>query len=277
MFEMNNLKLSIKKNIKKSFFKKNEVNKKGVSIIIVTYKRNDSLFPVLKSLIKQKTNFPAEIILINNWNEQKIKIPAFFKFFYKVYSKISRIKVYNLKYNFGCGIRYHFAAHAKYDTIFMLDDDIELISKDYLQRMFDKLNTLSNKCILSSWGQRFKAPKMNYYQTEAFGFIKDDKDINGKEIDLIGPGICMYRKEILSPELVNIPERYKDVDNVWFSVMCTQLKNVRKIYFSAHQQLKIHAASETMAGNEYIANMKNIAVEELTKENYCPVYLKEQS
>jgi len=246
------------------------MNYNGITIIIVTYKRNSTLLKLLKSILGQQINIPIEIYIINNWHKQilqkNILTPVG-----RVLRKIDDIKVINNSENMGCSFRYSLATYSKYETILLLDDDIELLDNHFISRMYNFLHERSDIDIVSCWCSRFNHPKIDYFDTESFSFLSDIEGVH--EVDLIGPGVSMFNKKILFSDLVNIPEKYRDVDNIWFSIMPTVLLGSKKYYFPSYgmlQFIKDHG-KEAMCRRDYMRKLKDDATNELVAMGYVPV------
>lgn len=256
----------------KKVFLKQKSSKNGISIVIVTYKRNHSLRILLRSILRQKLPLPTEIILLNNDPETQIQIPQFLAFFVKIFYKIKHIKIVNFSQNYGCQIRFAFATMAKYDTILFLDDDIKLLDKNFVSHMHAELENFGEKDIISCWCARFKSNK-NYYETDGFSFETNIKQ--PVELDLVGPGISMFKKTLLTPELISIPPRYQPVDNVWFSLMSTILEDSKKYFVPCYKMLEfVQNDVNPMYAQEGVAEMKSIAIKELVKKGYQSVIEK---
>jgi len=240
----------------------------GITLVIVSYDRNSTLKLLLKSLLKQKTNLPLEVYLINNWQGQTIK-KSYWSTIGRLLLRFADVNVLNSSTNLGCSIRYSIANYAKYDTILFLDDDIELLSESFIQKMYDFLQSKGSCDIVSSWCATFRLDEVDYFNTDGSNFEITDHEV---EVDLAGPGVCMFRKELLVKEVIDIPENYRDVDNVWFSIVPTLVKSSKKYYFPSKGMLRfvknhVHA----MFAREDINSLKRQSTKELVSRGYQPI------
>lgn len=243
-------------------------NISGVTIVIVTYRRNASLKKLLSSLLTQNTNFPLEVILINNWSGQALRknigvgLGGLLR-------KFTDIKILNSSENLGCGYRYIAALYSKYNTICFLDDDVELLSPHFIETMAGFLTSKKSIDIVSAWCAIFRPENIDYFNTDGFNFENHDQEV---EVDFIGPGICMFDKNILTLAIAVIPEKYRDVDNVWFSIMPTLFLDSRKYYFPSKGMLRfVNNEKHAMFMRNNIEDLKRNSTNELVSNGYIPI------
>ena len=115
---------------------KKSSNEKGITLVITTYRRNSTLKTLLKSLLRQQLNIPLELIIVNNYGNQRLKSSLFTSIGRQI-RQFDDVKIHNLNTNQGCSIRYSIATFSHYETIMFLDDDIELLSSDFVQHMYE--------------------------------------------------------------------------------------------------------------------------------------------
>lgn len=106
--------------------------KAGMSIIIITYNRASELKQTIRELLKEKCNFPWEIIVIDqNSSDETKDIFA---------TKLPYVKYVRLNKNLGVpGGRNVGAKHALYEYLFFIDDDANLGKDTTLQKIYDEI------------------------------------------------------------------------------------------------------------------------------------------
>jgi glycosyltransferase involved in cell wall biosynthesis len=249
---------------------KKSSNEKGITLVITTYRRNSTLKTLLKSLLRQQLNIPLELIIVNNYGNQRLKSSLFTSIGRQI-RQFDDVKIHNLNTNQGCSIRYSIATFSHYETIMFLDDDIELLSSDFVQHMYEFHREKTKKDIISCWCAVFR-DDLNYCNTIGYNFENSDKS---NEVDLVGPGISMFDKSILQLDIVDIPFKYRDVDNIWFSIIPTLLLGSKKYYFPSNNMLRfvknnVHA----MFLRANMTELKNRATRELVDLGYRPLLMR---
>ena len=240
----------------------------GVSVIIVTHKRNKSLKRLLRSLLKQDTDFPLEFFLINNYDKKHFKTSGWFGI-NRILNRFEDLTILNSSKNLGCSIRYTIANYAKYSKILLLDDDLELLSELFIKKMVSFHEQKEMYDIASCWCAIFKPGTIDYFNTEGYNFEITDEAI---EVDLAGPGISMFNKALLSQEIIDIPQKYRDVDNVWFSIIPAIVKGSKKYYFPSKGLLRfVHQNVNAMYNRTDMEALKRNSTRELTDRGYKPV------
>lgn len=236
----------------------------GLSIIITTYKRTFSLKLLIKEIEKQKINSPLEVIVVNN-NLKKIKIT----------SKKIDLKIINNFNKNGCSSRYKIAKeNSKYKTIVFLDDDVKILSSLFLQKFknfFDKKNTND---IVSSWCSILNPHQLDYFSAKPINFNNTNQE---KEVDLIGPGISILNKKILTNDITNLPEKFEGADNVWFSLQTSIIHKSKKYYFPSKDLIKFRLSYlnfSAMYRKDKVKNQKDSAVDYFLNKGYLPLFTK---
>jgi len=244
--------------------------KRGITFVIVTYNRKTALRCLIKSILSQELGgINTELLLINNYPKhfiRKSKISPLGR----MLSMFENVKIFNSSYNWSSYIRYHIAGLAENDIILMLDDDVILIDNKFISKMYYAFVSKNNdNCIFSSWCAKIKPEKIDYFDTKSFSF-EDGAIKEIVEVDLIGPGISMFNKKILIDELVNIPKKYRIVDNIWFSIMSTVLLGTKKYYFPSHGMVRFHRqhVKSAMYSKTDVIEEKKIALRELISKGY---------
>lgn len=242
-------------------------SKQGVTLVVTTYHRKKTLRGLLASVYKQKLDMPLEVIIVNNYSKHNIRA-SYFTMLGRIIKKFDDITIFNLTKNIGCSIRYSIASFSKYDTILLLDDDIELISDGFIQEMYESHQKYNTYDISSAWCAAFQE-KVDYFDTNGFNFQNCNTPT---EVDLIGPGISLFRKELLQLDVISIPDKYRDVDNIWFSIIPSILFGSKKYYFPSTGMLKfVDCDSNAMFLRENMEKLKKESTTELVALGYIPI------
>jgi glycosyltransferase involved in cell wall biosynthesis len=245
-------------------------NKPGITLVVTTYRRKKSLRGLLKSVYKQKLDVPLEVVVVNNYSKHNIRASSFTPLG-RVIKKFDDITIFNLTTNFGCSIRYSIATFSKYDTILLLDDDLELVSDEFIQKMYQSHQQYNTYDISSAWCAIFK-DKVDYFDTNGFNFQNCD---TATEVDLAGPGISLFRKELMQLDFITIPPKYRDVDNIWFSIVPSILYGSKKYYFPSTGMLKfVDCDTNAMFLRKNMDKLKRESTLELVAMGYTSINKK---
>lgn len=235
----------------------------GLSIIITTYKRNHSLKLLIKDLEKQILEFPLEIIIVNN-NKKDIKIKSNLK-----------IKIINNKNKNGCSQRYKLAESlAKYKTIIFLDDDVHIIDRRFVSEFKNFHHKKSRVDIASSWCSSFDSNNLDYFSAKPINFNNFDSE---KEVDLIGPGISIFNKNILTEKVTNIPKKFRLADNVWFSLQTSIIHKTKKYYFPSKNKIEFrrsYLSVFAMYRSKKVKEQKEKSINYFLQNKYVPIFLR---
>ncbi len=237
----------------------------GLSIIITTWKRDRSAKNLLEEIARSETNRPMEVIILDD-NHRFFHHP-----FPKTIGDIP-VKVISLDYNPGCWIRFKSTVFACYDTLLFLDDDVKLLSPHFISKFLHAFGGLTHKDIISSWCQKLIGPHWGYFDSQSVSFLGEDTTL--VEVDIVGPGICLLNKDLLTPSIYEIPEEYREADNVWISMMTSLVHGSRKYYCPTAGMVEFrnsHKNSSAMYRSATVVDAKTRAVKNLIEEGYVPI------
>jgi len=238
----------------------------GITIVITTWKRPKTLRILLNSLARQQTDFPTETFVVNNDPNKTLSKSRFTKLG-RALRKVKMSVLLNSSENLGCSIRYPVAMGGRYSQILLLDDDIELTSPFFIQKMKNFLDSKDPQDIVSCWCSSFKTDPPNYFDTDPSDFLEQQTD--EQEVDLIGPGISMFNKTLLIPNVASIPEKFRDVDNVWFSLMSTITAGTKKYYFPSFDMIRFTSdGKQPMFSREGMNELKQNCVLHFHEQGY---------
>jgi len=212
----------------------------GLTIITLTYDRKKGLTALIDGLLAQNLNdLKVEYILCNNFNKKIIGASLFTKIGRRI-RKFSDIKIINSSYNYRCQIRYQLATMAKYKTVLFLDDDIVLLDKNFVFKMWKTFQTLPTKSILSCWCTLWAKYQEN-------SFLKIDVNFRQQIIndlmicDTAGPGISMFSKSIvMHPRILDMTPEFKKSDDMGFSLVANLIHGTQVYYYPSFGQIKFH-------------------------------------
>jgi glycosyltransferase involved in cell wall biosynthesis len=243
------------------------MSKKGLSIIITTYKRSLSLLWLLRGLRKQNVNFPLEIIVLND-NPEIVIQKSLFGLLDKELKALDA-KIINNKKNLGCSVRYSYVSEAKYQMVMFLDDDVKILSHLFLDNYVETLNQFGKNTILSAWCSRLCTKKGMIYSIPINFYTSHDRIT---KVDLVGPGISIFYKTLVSGELSKPPKKYWNIDNVWFPIMATVIKSSEKYYIPSKDLVSFSIFYRNLSAmwrGRHITQEKEEAIIGLIKEfNY---------
>jgi len=249
--------------------------REGITIIVLSYERMKSLKLMLESLYKQDmSRLPFELILCNNSPRFHLK-KSYFSGVGRVLKKFHDVKVLNIDYSWRTGIRYALAALSKYDTIFFVDDDVILRRPDFVQYMYANYKKLESSDILSCWGRLWAHCTEEHHDVISLTFNNFVvKDIT--KCDVVGPGICMFNKKILTPAVLegvinpDIPGAY----DMGFSLVVFMEHGGQSYFLPSYEMINFHeekVKAPLMATPEQRGEM-NAFFKRLYKKGYQPVY-----
>lgn len=106
-----------------------------VSVIIPTKDHVELLSNLIESVIEKNIYDNYEIIILNNNSEEK----ATFEYFDEIQKKYSKIRVVEASYQFNwSALNNHGIREAKGDVFIFMNNDMEIISKDWMLRLVEK-------------------------------------------------------------------------------------------------------------------------------------------
>lgn len=209
----------------------------GITVIILSYRRMNSLRVLLKSLHMQHLgDIKLEIILINNSSQRSLRKSSLTRLG-RVLNQFEDIKIINSSHNWMVSIRYAMGQLAKYETILYMDDDMYFLDADYLKDMYAAFKSVRPIDILGCWNTLWLAYD-NVNLKIASVTLNDAKITQLTETDINGAGCCMFSRELLSnPAIMGITARQ---DDMAFSLQAALEYGSRNYYFPSHQRVAFH-------------------------------------
>lgn len=219
----------------------------GVSIVILSYERPAALRLLLESLLQQNLGgLELEVLLCNNSRRVHLRRSPFSPIG-RLLRRLPDVKVFNSSHNWLCRVRYTIATLARHDLILFLDDDLTLVHPDLIRRMVEVFRTLRPCDILSCWTALWTDWDDRQLTKVRMGFLYPETT-ELTECDYVGPGICMFAKQILfHPTLLNLPEEFHRSDSAWFPWLTAMELGSRKYYMPSHGMVRVHAESAKAA------------------------------
>lgn len=140
--------------------------------------------------------------------------------------------------------------------------------------MYDTSLKYRDKDIVSCWCAKINNKEDQVYTSATLINFKEEHE--EQEVDLIGPGVCIYDKNLLSPELIAVPLEYRHIDNIWFSIMPSVLYGTRKYYMPSHGMLRfnLEAANTGLYVQEGMNDVKNKVTKSLMSKGYTPLFMR---
>lgn len=250
----------------------------GVSLVVLSYERPAALRSLLDSLLRQDlTGLDLELLLCNNSSRVHLRRSPF--------SAIGRrlqafpdVKVFNSSHNWLCRVRYTVATLARHDVILFLDDDLTLVHPTLIRRMVDTFRTLQPCDILSCWTALWTEWDDRHLTKVRMGFLYPETT-ELTECDYVGPGICMFAKQILfHPALQDLPVEFHRSDSAWFPWLTAMELGTRKYYMPSHGMVRVHAESAKAALGSLpgFRAEQYAAYKRMWKRGYTPVLATER-
>jgi len=216
----------------------------GVTIIVLTHDRPGALRALLAALLKQELGgMELELMVCNNSSRSTVSDSPLTRTG-RLLGRFKDVKVFNSSYNWLCRIRYSLATLARHDVIMFLDDDLTPVDPRLVERMASLLATLGPHDIVSCWTSLWTAWDEERLTKVRLGFLYPKPTVV-TEVDYIGPGICMFNKQILAhPRIMNLKAEDQASDSGWFPWLTTLVHGTRKYYMPSHGMLKVHPESK---------------------------------
>lgn len=249
-------------------------NPDGVTVIVLSYERMKSLELMLKSLCKQDMGrIPFELVLCNNSPRFHLK-KSYFSGVGRVLKRFPDVKILNVNYSWRTGIRYALASLAKYNTICFLDDDVVLHRQDFLAYMVENYKKLNQFDILSCWCRLWSRCEENDHEVISLTFQNTEAITDLTRCDVAGPGVCMFNKKILSPNVLSsvIAPEVPGTYDMGFSLAVSMEHGGQSYFLPSHGMLEFHDESRKapLATSEQGKAM-NAFFKRMYRKGYKPV------
>ena len=242
--EKNTPTLSNISNIKRPVVKK-ENGAIGISIIVLSYERMKSLELMLGSLLRQKMdNIKVELIVCNNSPRVYLR-KSRFSGVGRMLQKFPDVRIINSSHNWSTDIRFSLATLAKNNIVLFLDDDLILLDNIFIAYMFDSFQKLGTFDILSCWNMLWVEWHEDFFSGVSLDF--NTPEITGlTKSDLIGPGICMFNKKILTPNVLQavMPVAHREADDMGFPLAAYLEHKSESYYLPSYRMIEFHMQSQ---------------------------------
>jgi glycosyltransferase involved in cell wall biosynthesis len=245
----------------------------GITVIVLTYQRMGALAALLRSLLRQKLgSLPLELIVCNNSPRVRLK-PSQFSTVGRLFSQFANLKIFNSSYNWRCQVRYAVATLAAHNTIMFIDDDITLLDRNFIIYMYENFRTLKPMDLLSCWNTIWVDWNEENFSCASLSF-ETPGITQLTQTDTIGPGICMFNKELLSnARILDLSRGFSKADDMAFPLVAAMEWGSRSYFLPSYKMLEMHYECHrnslyTVSGHsaELYAQFKS-----LLKEGYQPV------
>jgi len=242
----------------------------GISIIILSYNRKQSLFKLLDSLGSQHiSNLGIEIIIINNFPNTILRKSRLSKL---INQKEINLKVINSSYNWMVNVRYAFAQLSMYESILQIDDDIILKDNNFILDMYHCFKKLGNNTMLGCWNTLWKKQDSTYKSIPLTFTNTKGIDIPIKT-DTCGMGICIYDKSIINRALIE----FVKIDDMATSMFLYINSRISNFFFPSYGRLKfseqrLKYSMDSLPGKK---EQKIFRYYEMLDKGYIPVLERE--
>jgi hypothetical protein len=155
-------------------------------------------------------------------------------------AQFADVKIFNSSYKWRCRVRYGVAALAAYDTIMFIDDDLTLARPNFITYMWENFRTLKPVDLLSCWNTLWVDWGEDELAWVSLTFLTPEITAL-TQTDTIGPGICMFHKELLAtPGIMSISPEFPKADDMAFSLLAALQWGSRSYYLPSYGMLKLH-------------------------------------
>ena len=230
-------------------FVKSEDPVSGISIIVLSYERMRSLELMLGSLLEQKLDgISVELIICNNSPRFHLS-KSHFSNIGRMLRKFPDARIINSSHNWRTHIRYSLATLAKNKTVLFLDDDFILRDSSFISYMFKTFCTLGPLDILSCWNTLWVEWTADFLSVVSLTF-HEPQITEVTKSDVAGPGICMFNKQILTPNVLKgvMPTgEYSRADDMAFSLAAYLEHQSQTYYLPSYGMIEYHVQSKKNA------------------------------
>ena len=212
----------------------------GITVVVLSYERTAGLAALLKSLLAQDLGgLKLELLICNNSSRVHLK-PSPFSQVGRLLSQFADVKIFNSSYNWRCRVRYGVAALAAYDTIMFIDDDLTLAQPNFITYMWENFRTLNPVDLLSCWNTLWVEWGEDELAWVSLCFLYPEIT-RLTETDTIGPGICMFHKQLLTtPGIMSLDPEFPAADDMAFPLLAALQWGSRSYYLPSYGMLKWH-------------------------------------
>jgi len=229
----------------KPFLVKSEDPVSGISVIVLSFERMKSLELMLGSLLEQKLDgISVELIICNNSPRFHLS-KSYFSRIGRILRKFPDAKIINSSQTWRTHIRYSLATLAKNNTILFLDDDLILRESNFISYMFKTFCTLGPSDILSCWNTLWVEWTDDFLSYVSLTF-HNPQITEVTKSDVAGPGICMFNKQILTPNVLRgvMPTgEYSRAYDMAFSLAAYLEHQSQTYYLPSYGMIETHVQS----------------------------------
>ena len=247
----------------------------GISIVVLSYERMKSLESMLGSLLEQKLDgISIELIICNNSPRFHLS-RSHFSNIGRILQKYPEARIINSSHNWRTHIRYSLATLATNNTVLFLDDDLILRDNKFIAYMFHAFRTLGPLDILSCWNTLWVEWTGDFFRAISLNF-KSPQIIELTKSDVVGPGICMYNRQILTPNVLKwvMPTgEYSRADDMAFSLAAYLEHQSNSYYLPSYGMIEFNVQSKNnalYAQREHYSNLYAL-YKRMLNRGYKPV------
>jgi hypothetical protein len=231
------------------------------------------LAALLGSLLQQELGgLSLELMVCNNAPGVRLK-PSRFSPLGRLFGQFPNLKIFNSSYNWRCRVRYAVATLATHDVIMFIDDDITLLNRNFISYMYENFRALGSKDLLSCWNTIWVDWNEENFSCASLSF-ETPGITQLTQTDTIGPGICMFNKELLlNARILELSRGFPKADDMAFPLVAAVEWGSRSYFLPSYKMLEMHYECNrnslyTVSGHsaELYAQFKG-----LLKEGYQPV------
>ena len=245
----------------------------GVTVIVLTYQRMAALAALLRSLLRQELgSLPLELIVCNNSPWVRLK-PSQFSTIGRLLSQFANLKIFNSNYNWRCQVRYAVATLAAHETIMFIDDDITILNRNFISYMYENFRALGSKDLLSCWNTIWVDWNEENFSCASLSF-ETPGITQLTQTDTIGPGICMFNKELLvNARILDLSHGFPKADDMAFPLVAAVEWGSRSYFLPSYKMLEMHYECNRNSLYEVSGHSAELysQFKGLLKEGYQPV------
>jgi glycosyltransferase involved in cell wall biosynthesis len=245
----------------------------GVTVIVLSYQRMASLMALLTSLLQQELGgLPLELIVCNNSPRMQLK-QSRFSSLGRLFSQFANLKIFNSSYNWRCRVRYAIGTLATHDTIMFIDDDITLVDRNFISYMYENFHALRPMDLLSCWNSLWVEWTEDYFTCASLNFMTPEITAL-TQTDTIGPGICMFNKQILlNARIMDLSRGFPNADDMAFPLIAALEWGSKSYFLPSYNMLEIHYEYNRNSLYEVSGHTQALYAQynSLLKEGYQPV------
>jgi hypothetical protein len=249
----------------------------GISVVVLSYERPHALAVLLQTLIEQELDGLAlELIVWNNSPRVQLArapdTPVA-----RLLARFDDVKVIDSGHNWETRVRYALGLLARHETVFFIDDDLAPADTRLVRDMYEVLHRLNPVDVVSCWTALWTEWNDNALTQVRMGFLRPGP-AELTECDHFGPGICMFRREILRhPAIAGLLSEAGQADSQWFPWLTSMKLGTRKYYMPSYGRMQRHPEFRhaALADRPGSRAAKHAAYKRMWQEGYEPVLARQ--